>query len=64
MIDLKVELEKWKASKLKEGPKFGEKEMLLARAIEKLTVRAAEKIADQCQSKYSFELRYALVANC
>ena len=60
IIDIKVELEKWKCAKLRDGPKFGKKEILLSRAIEKLTVKAAEQIADQCQSKYFFELKYSV----
>jgi hypothetical protein len=58
IVDIKIELEKLKDEELKAAPKFKEKEALMNRMIEKLVVKTAERVADNCQSTYSFEVRY------
>ncbi len=58
IVDLKIELEKWKDDQLKSLPKFRDKEALINRTIELLVIKAAEKITDQCQSASGFEIKY------
>ena len=58
VIDIKIELEKVKEIELQTTPKFKDKEVMLNRMFEKLIVATAERVADQCQSTYSFELKY------
>ena len=57
IVDIKIDLEKLKDAELKTTPKFKAKESLINRMIERLVLKTAEKVADQCQSTYSFEVR-------
>lgn len=59
IVDIKIDLEKLKDEELKAPPKFKGKEALVNRMIEKLIVKTAERVADNCQSTYSFEVRYS-----
>ncbi len=58
VVDIKIELERWKTEELKAYPKFREKEALLNVSIEKLTIKAAQKIAEECQNLSAFEIKY------
>ncbi len=58
VLDLKIELEKWKDAELKSYPRFREKEVLLSSTIAQLMAKAAQKIVEEVHSAAAFETKY------